>query len=152
MEGAIFTPLESAINNGYLDIVRYLIDGKGADPNARQRNDRTPLYSARSAKMVSLLIDKGADPALQYTPSPETPLMWYAYCGYVDCVERLLQDERVVEKINVKRPGTRSTALHEACLTNQNIGNNQASIIQMLLLHGCDPIADATQNTVDGLE
>ena len=77
------------------------------------------------------------DPALQHTEYRLTALMHHAMEGKEDCVECLLPEASVIEKIHIKMPGTRCTALHTACYSSQH--DHSQALIQMLLLHGCSP-------------
>ncbi|MGD0612154.1 MAG: ankyrin repeat domain-containing protein [Anaerolineales bacterium] len=57
------TPLLSAVAGGYVDVAYRLLDA-GADPNARQSGDNSPLHiSAQNGQveMVRLLLDYGAN-------------------------------------------------------------------------------------------
>ena len=58
-----WTPLYSAANKGYLEIVKLLIEN-GADINKSNNDGWTPLYSAADKghlEVVKLLIENGAD-------------------------------------------------------------------------------------------
>ena len=63
----ISTPLESAVIDRNLEIVRLLLKHK-ADPNKATSPDKLPLGLAvklKSVEMVRILLDHGADPMLK---------------------------------------------------------------------------------------
>ncbi|EPS33532.1 hypothetical protein PDE_08494 [Penicillium oxalicum 114-2] len=68
--GGVFSPLTTALREHHFDIVRFLLNEAGADPNAP--GEHLPLVKAiRRRKgddfsMIKLLIDKGANPNLCY--------------------------------------------------------------------------------------
>lgn len=142
----------TAAEKGYSDLLCELLDQEGGDPNCRSYEAITPLHYASSAQIVSLLIEKGANPALQHTEYRQTALMCHTSLGNCDCVERLLQDARVVDKIHVQMPGTRCTALHEAAHTFEDYAvGSQARILEMLLLHGSNPYLRCNPRGLDSL-
>lgn len=58
-------PINSAVAGQHLEITRMLLE-HGADPNARQGEDFTPLHGAAQngqVAMIQLLLDHGADPS-----------------------------------------------------------------------------------------
>ncbi len=88
------TPLHWPAHNGYLEIVRLLLDS-GADPNAEESNwiGGTPLHwaSERNPAIIRLLVAYGADPNARVTrPGSDhlgaTPLIWCAK-QQDDCAE-----------------------------------------------------------------
>ena len=75
-------PLVEAAANGTNEAVRRLL-GAGADPNAMDRGDQTPLHAAAAAGhegIVEILLSAGADPrarderlcSTSYLQNPET--------------------------------------------------------------------------------
>jgi len=54
------TALHYAAFNGNVDIVKSLL-ASGADVNAKDNNETTPLHSARSKAVAEILVDNGAD-------------------------------------------------------------------------------------------
>lgn len=63
------TALHAAVSANQLQVVEWLLDA-GADPNARQQMDYTPLMGAAAnarLDMIDLLLARGADPSLTTT-------------------------------------------------------------------------------------
>ena len=79
------TPLHWPAHNGFLEIVRMLLDA-GANPNIEENNwaGGTPLHwaSERHADIIQLLVERGADVNARVRPSVwhagATPLIWCA--------------------------------------------------------------------------
>jgi ankyrin repeat protein len=90
------TPLHSAAKSGNLDLVKYLIEEKGADFNAPDNDGETPLHSAASWGTLDvlkyLIEEKGAD---FNTPDNdgETPLHSAASWGTLDVVKYLIEEK-----------------------------------------------------------
>ena len=67
--GAKVTALHAAVSSNQPEIARWLIDA-GADVNARQQMDYTPLMGAAAnarLDMIDMLLAHGADPAMKTT-------------------------------------------------------------------------------------
>ncbi|KAF7595480.1 hypothetical protein BBP40_005816 [Aspergillus hancockii] len=68
--GGVFSPLTTALREGHEDIVRFLLDEAGADPNAP--GEHLPIVKAvrrcidGDFKFIELLLEKGADPNKTY--------------------------------------------------------------------------------------
>ncbi|OOO10869.1 Ankyrin repeat-containing domain-containing protein [Aspergillus oryzae] len=68
--GGVFSPLTTALREHHEDIVRFLLDEAGADPNAP--GEHLPIVKAvrrcnnGDFKMIELLLEKGADPNKTY--------------------------------------------------------------------------------------
>ena len=105
MEGPRQTPLHDAVHTG-LDEVKALVEA-GADVNARDANQATPLYWAVAAGRTNLpilqyLVDHGADVNTKNAWGT-TPLHLAALNGDAPAVERLLElgaDETAVGQTN----------------------------------------------------
>jgi hypothetical protein len=74
--------LRAAADFGHLSLAAWLID-HGADPSARDGGvaDETPLHRAAwsgDARMVDLLLERGADPTIQDRQHDATPAGWAA--------------------------------------------------------------------------
>jgi ankyrin repeat protein len=88
------TPLHEASDNGYVEIVRFLVEA-GANVNAKTKSDgETPLISAATdgyVQTVKSLLDKGAEVNLRTTQNGLTPLMLSANRGHAEVVRLLLE-------------------------------------------------------------
>lgn len=86
------TPLLIAAYNGYLAIVRLLLE-RGANINARDRDEMTPLiwavYNGYLA-VVKLLLDRGANIEAQDNHGM-TALLWAVHKGRLEFVKLLLE-------------------------------------------------------------
>lgn len=83
---------------GHLEVCRDLIEA-GANPNAEDGQDRTPMWIAvdsNRAGVVQLLCEAGAHTS-QAGPEGRTPLHIAARQGFIECAELLLQHGAVVE-------------------------------------------------------
>ena len=77
------TPLQQAASAGDVEWCRYLLD-RGADVEAVDSCDRTPIERAKNDSVVQVLIEAGAD------ATRGSPLYWPAHGGDLDRIERLL--------------------------------------------------------------
>jgi len=68
------TPLHVAADVDNVPIARYLIE-KGADPNAVNQINWTPLFYAKGVELAGLLLDKGAE--IDFTAGDITPLIHF---------------------------------------------------------------------------
>ncbi|MBX3187184.1 MAG: ankyrin repeat domain-containing protein [Labilithrix sp.] len=94
-ESARQTPLHVAVQAGPAHeparLVEMLLDA-GADPNARDATNTTPLgFAGRDLELVRLLLAKGADPNVRSRWDGWAPLHSAAFHGQVDVVEELLR-------------------------------------------------------------
>lgn len=100
-QAALNYELFSAVNEGDLSRIKKLID-RGADPNARNEYDETPLMVSMSVKtnyqcvnIVDVLALNGADVNLKRrgtgSSSGGTALLYAAGMGRSDCVQSLLE-------------------------------------------------------------
>ncbi|MFH1831407.1 MAG: ankyrin repeat domain-containing protein [bacterium] len=109
-----YTPLHLAAENGYLDIVKFLIE-KGASINEKDNSGNTPLHKAvaritdtgkdkgpASLDVVKYLVDKGADINAKDN-SGDTPLHLAAKNGDLDVVKFLIEKSATIEAENNKK-------------------------------------------------
>ncbi len=106
---------------------------RGADPDWRDSNGRTPLLIAankNNADLISILLTFGADTeAAERGGSGDTPLMRAVIGGNVDSVRILLRGGALVNKTDLNG----HTALYFA--TTYNLG----AMVNILLAHGASP-------------
>jgi ankyrin repeat protein len=122
--------LHSAASAGDVKRVKELLE-KGADPNARDENDNTPLHLAASwghVGIVKLLLGHGANLNAQ-NKYGRTPLHKAAYWNRVDVVRLLLEHgaNPNVQDIDGWTP------LHDAAIWSH------VEIVKLLLEHGANP-------------
>ena len=108
-------PLHVAVDVNNEPITRYLIE-KGADLNAFNRTNATPLFYAKKVEIAKLLIEKGADINAQNS-SFITPLLKASSEGRFEIVKLLI--ERGVD-IRWESPNGSQTALSFALSFKQN--------------------------------
>jgi hypothetical protein len=91
-EGNEFVALVSAVENGHVDVVDYLLRHAMFDPSARDnRTIRLAAKNGHLAVVERLLQDKRVDPSAD----DNYAVRWAAPYGHIAVVERLLQDKRV---------------------------------------------------------
>lgn len=86
------TPLYFAVCNGYLEIVKYLIDEKKADFNVKDNDGRTPLHLAASngcLEIVKYLIDKKKVDFTIKSNFGDTPLCEAISAGWLNVAKTL---------------------------------------------------------------
>ncbi len=124
------TALHSAAMGGQLEAARFLL-ANGADPDARNTADQSPLlYAAymNFVEIVELLIDAGA-PIYYWDARQYTPLHFAARQGGTETVKLLVEKGAVVDE-----PGQMErTPLHFAAL------NGHTEIVVFLVDKGADP-------------
>jgi hypothetical protein len=99
-----FTALHHASENAHVNVCRVLLD-RGADVNARDRNERTPLIwlatalSIRTAAVCKTLIDGGAEVNAQ-AQNGSTALHMAAYQGHENMCKLLVQSGALLDALN----------------------------------------------------
>lgn len=89
------TPLHHATDNGLWELAEMLIK-HGAEVNVQQSDGDTPLHHAvfrGDERMVELLLAFGADCNIQNYLFGQTPLHYASDCGYMACVQLLLEKQ-----------------------------------------------------------
>lgn len=117
------TPLHSAVANGQLPTVKFLLE-EGADPNAKDLSSRTPLmFAAQDGKMgaAELLLERGADPNVGGRMG-YTPLYLALQYGHYDLADTLVD---------------RGALIDFHCL-NLVLGQGTAIRLEFLHRHGVD--------------
>lgn len=85
------TPLVLALENGHLEVARFLI-AMGATLDDADEAGRTPLHVAAQqgfGELVEVLVREGANPALKTRKGRKTPAQLAAEAGHVDLATRL---------------------------------------------------------------
>ncbi|XP_033209944.1 ankyrin-1-like [Belonocnema kinseyi] len=137
-----FTPLHYAasINEFLPEIVRLLLD-YGADVNAVDRKDATPIFYARNEMILEILINSGAN--VNYVSTSETfftPLSEKIINSSLGCVEVLLKNGA---DINIRNSDGKTVVETRSHWTYKNIEIletiiNHMSDINSAILHlGC---------------
>jgi ankyrin repeat protein len=99
------TPLLTAAKEGHAEIVRYLVEEKGADPRLPSLSGATPLFSAAKRghmEVVRLLVDElGVDPGERNVIDGGTALWAAARVGNLEMLEFLLERGASADGANV---------------------------------------------------
>ena len=135
--GRFGTPLHSASSEGYVQVVRYLLQ-HGVNVNVRNSADEMPLLLASQKghlDVVQCLLEHGADMNL-LDIYHNAPLTWAAYYGHVNVVRLLLEHNADVNS----QDEDGYTPLHDVMRGNR-FDAERAQIVRLLLKHGADPNA-----------
>ena len=91
------TALHWAASGGHLAVVRWLVEGVGADIDARNKEKRTPLmFACKTGRedVAHFLLDAGADPTLRMKDD-STAFDWAVLSGHLPTMELLAGHPRV---------------------------------------------------------
>jgi ankyrin repeat protein len=122
-----WTALHLASISGEVEVARVLLANRRADPNARQRDNQTPLYWAINDGVAQVLLDYRADPNARDS-SNQTPLHGVMKYGRAGAARVLLK-----HGVDVNARDDRSrTPLHVASEEGLLQG------VRLLLRHGAD--------------
>ena len=129
--------LHSAARSGNVEIVRLLLKRSHADPNATDNKGRTPLMatcisSSVYTKVVRLLLEAGADPALA-DKTGLLPLHVAAFHGHIDLIDML----------HARAPATlnRFNSYHETPLFLACVNGHEGMASKLLSLGAMQPIS-----------
>lgn len=106
------TPLCVAVELDLVDLVEWLIDEKGASVNRVGRDGSTPLHGATSHEMITILLKRGAEPALPNSKGCTALMEYLANDEYISAI-RLLKYPSGRATIDAQGRGG-ITALHLA--------------------------------------
>ena len=130
-----WTPLQSAVENGYEDIVKLLLDEKQAKTNDLDARGWTLLHHAAKSGNFSIfkkLLEHGIEP-LTASRSGLTPLQVAAELGHLPIVEFLHERWKYMPNYSIDWPSERGqTALHMA------IFSGSLAAVQYLLRPGIE--------------
>jgi ankyrin repeat protein len=133
---AMHIPSCEASSHGHVEIVRPLVE-HGANVNARDQSQSTPLHLAWDAEIVQLLVEHGADVNAR-DQFQLTPLHIASSVGKTRTVQLLIEHGADVNS----RDQSQSTPLHLA------LSGAKAQAVQLLIEHGADVNArDQCQST-----
>ncbi|GMH38703.1 hypothetical protein BSKO_06587 [Bryopsis sp. KO-2023] len=97
-----FTPLDSAAQGGFVEIVKLLIDA-GANVEARDNDGGTALYAAAGKghlAVVQVLLEAGANVESRFTETDDTALIFSADQGHHDVAAALIKAGADVDATN----------------------------------------------------
>jgi ankyrin repeat protein len=129
------TALHTACANGHAEATRVLAEEPGADLDARDENNFTPLYEASlwgNYMSVSVLVTHGSDTSLGTSVEQDfsgwTPLIVASEEGYLRCLRILLN-----AKADPNFAGPHGPPIHYA------VSKGHLDLCDLLLEHGADP-------------
>ena len=130
------TALSQACEDRHVDLVKYLVETAGADPNVLGANNNPPLYHAvkdgykktNALKLAKYLVKHGAEVNKVDKKQKNTPLHAAAIAGDLEVVKFLVKSGADVNA----RGDKRTTPLLNACI-NRNI-----DVVRFLITEGAD--------------
>jgi hypothetical protein len=150
--------LMAATARDRVQLIRWLVHEKGANVHEEcgepleygeyaAAEGSTAIHYVKSAAMMSVLIEAGADLAAPDALGRIPVENHILYFSVPSCVERFLQDPRVVEMITTQRNEFESSILVKACYNTSSVYHN-CPVIEMLLNAGVNPtLRDSQKET-----
>ncbi len=128
------TPLHVAVDTGNATLARYLIE-KGADINAVNQNNWTPLFYAKQADIAKRLVESGAD--VNFAGSLFTPLAHAVFQKRKEVAECLLENGAQLPELGNPL---------SIVLLRESLKAGSAAILERYLSRGFDPLYEDDVN------
>jgi ankyrin repeat protein len=128
------TPLHVAVDVNNEPIARYLIE-KGADLNAVNGNNWTPLFYAKEKEIAKLLVEKGAD--INLNASNGTALSWLLLYRRKEVAEYLLE-----KGVKLPEIGT----IQSIGLLIQSLKSGSIKFLEIYMQQGFNPFYESKEN------
>lgn len=157
-DSTCYTPLCKAVDNGYLDCAKLLVD-KGADTNIVLPGDWSIIHLCAENNFFNMLsyfvkntsAREKKDMRCHAKRGGMTPLQVAASSGYTDCVKVLLSSGCDVKVKSTEEPYLSSTALHMAARNGHDkviwqIVNHDNDVLWYKDSHGWYPLHIAANN------